>query len=258
MSDLIVLLRREGFSRTSLRLTVWGRRSGLLRLTARGMMRPGNNRLGDLACEYDLARVVFFTAGSPGTGILADYALLRPLARRLQEAERPGEWYPALWAVREAVLGLWEGFPTEPADAPRVSGILRRFLGSLGRAEPVWAGVGCIMELLAVAGLRPELGRCASCGGALAEGAVFSPREEGLLCPACAGSGHGPRLDAGVLRYLERLARGGVRAAAGLGAPGRRRGRAVMWLLDAWFRVTIGSGLGSLELLVPEDGRQRA
>ncbi len=45
-------------------------------------------------------------------------------------------------------------------------------------------------------GLTPDLGACARCGGALAEGsAIFSIADGGLLCDRCAPPGRGARLD---------------------------------------------------------------
>lgn len=267
--EQVVVLRREGFSRTSLRLGVWGAASGLVTLTARGIMRPGNNRLGDMACEYDVADVVFFMRSGALSGILVDYAVQTAFPNHLDEmpgsARRfgePGGWFAALSAVREAVFHLWEGYPTETADAAAVFHILGRFLRSAGRVQPVWAAVACVMNLLRVAGLQPDLGSCALCDRALDGAAFFSGRQQGFLCPSCAGRdrpiGHDGgaesellRLDAGLIRVLQRLTDQGVAGAEGLATVRADRVLAVMRLLEDWFRVTIGREPRSLRMLVP-------
>ena len=58
------------------------------------------------------------------------------------------------------------------------------------------------LKLLALAGYRPDLAGCASCGDAAAEQYRFSPERGVLACSRCAG-GHGIPVSAGTVRLLE-------------------------------------------------------
>lgn len=42
-----------------------------------------------------------------------------------------------------------------------------------------------LVKAVSMHGLRPQLSSCASCAGALSDGARFSPRAGGSVCPAC-------------------------------------------------------------------------
>lgn len=274
--DDVIVLQREGYSRTSLRLVVWGRRWGLVTLTARGMMRRANNRLGDMVCEWDAGQAVYHIRPGRSFGILTDYALVRALSGRFEEEGRaekavggaggPGEWFAPLAGTAAAVTALWGGYPTESPDAPPVFASLERLLGSVGRVEPFWAGVAGVLEVLGSAGLRPDFSICALCGAAVEGRTVFSVLHEGLLCRRCWAVQRERRLesdvhdgeravalDAGVVQYLRHLSQRGISGTRGLGGLKASRAAAVIRLLERWFYVTIGRELRALRLLIPLD-----
>jgi DNA repair protein RecO (recombination protein O) len=112
----------------------------------------------------------------------------------------------------------------QPADA--LFALLDDFLGRLEHSAATSARLRAL-ELIALeaAGLAPELGRCARCGGEVPAGrAAFSPDAGGLLCPACARGVHALALAAGPRAALWQLRSGGLAAAdAPLSADGSGR-----------------------------------
>lgn len=268
LRERVIVLRCAPFSRTSLKLTLWGERRGLLVLTARGMMRPRNNRLGDVACEFDSGEAVYYarSGGQYTGGILTDFALHQSLAGRLNGSVSYA-WLAALAAVREATCRLYGGFPTEAADTRPVYSALERLLESAGRAEPFWAAVAGVLALLRIAGLAPPLDACTVCGGALDAGS-FSEHRQALLCDGCANTdaqNPGPnahdsrllvRLDAGILKYLRALAASGADSAAGLGMVSPARAAGISKFLSGWLRAATGSGIAALGLLAPAIARR--
>ena len=246
LRDTILVLRREPFSRTSLRLECWSARRGPLALVARGVMRPRNNRLGDVPCVFDVARSVYLARPAGGRALLVDYAVLRSLRQRLEAPT--WEWLSAVAVLREALAALWGGYPVDAAEGRRVFLTLWRLHGMLGRMEPFWWAVAGSLRLLVHAGLAPNLDRCAGCGRRL-ERAVLSMREEGLYCPSCRPKGEvvaGRR----VLDFLRLVARDERRALRANGSAGP-----VVRLLRGWFSVTIGSDMRAFEMLSPPRGR---
>ena len=160
---------------------------------------------------------------------------------------------------------MWEGFPTEPADSSGVFRAFEELLEMIGRARPFWAAVGAIMAILRVSGLQPDLTVCSSCSARIEGGAAFSPRQQDLICGDCLSRARAGEyadgagvvlLDAGLVRFLGRLARLGLRDAEGLGRVSERRVRNVIRLLEAWFHATIGREPRSLKMLAVGSSRR--
>jgi len=82
----VVVLRRQMFSNTSLQLSVWSRRIGWMEVTARGMMRSKNNRLGDIADEFDVSEIVVYR--KPNSLFLSSSSTT--LSRRARPCARTG------------------------------------------------------------------------------------------------------------------------------------------------------------------------
>jgi recombinational DNA repair protein (RecF pathway) len=85
-------------------------------------------------------------------------------------------------------------------------GLFRESLEILENAEPAlesYVTMQFLWRFLALAGYRPGIGSCDSCGASLGERgpAWYAPRSHALLCAAC-GSHTGLPLPRGALRYL--------------------------------------------------------
>ena len=93
-----------------------------------------------------------------------------------------------------ALFDLLDHFLTRLANGPFDLGLVRVFE----------------LRALTILGWRPELGRCARCGGSLPEDRplLFVAESGGLLCPRCGSGARGAPLSPGTRKTLEAAQRG--------------------------------------------------
>lgn len=172
-------------------------------LSAEARERPGSDLLGldSVAVERGFGGLRADLAKIACAGYAAE------LARELVRDHEP---HDELFDLLGAYLSGLDGGPARPAA-------LRAF------------------ELVALraAGLAPRLDACARCGGPLGEGELrFDPAHGGALCASCelAASPAAPRIAAGSVAALRRLAEGGLEAAASepLAPPAGREARVAL------------------------------
>ncbi|MGA2378397.1 MAG: DNA repair protein RecO [Spirochaetia bacterium] len=111
---------------------------------------------------------------------------------------------------RLAAASLWAEVIQKSFGAGEMTGglfgLFRESLEILENAEPAlesYVTMQFLWRFLALAGYRPGIGSCDSCGASLGERgpAWYAPRSHALLCAAC-GSHTGLPLPRGALRYL--------------------------------------------------------
>jgi DNA repair protein RecO (recombination protein O) len=231
----VVILGRQMFSNTSLVLSVWSRRIGWMEVTARGMMRSKNNRLGDVADEFDVSEVIVYRKANSLYSILVEHDLIVPgTALR-------GDWlkYGAMAVVRDLLGDIWRGYPADEDDAWRVYNVLVELLGAAERMDGIILGVAGVMRVLDAAGVAPQLEQCSVCGKTASwNGWMLSWREGGLVCRDCATApgrpSDGPIIDQGLAGVLRRVATMRVEALTPLRAPSASRAAKLLTALAGW------------------------
>lgn len=224
-SDRIVTF----FTRELGKVTAFARAARKSQKRFGGALEPFNR----LAIRYrdrrgDLLSLASATIDRSRSGITAD---LERIARAAYVTELTGE------AIREREA------------VPELFDLLDVGLEMLASPDSVGAGwlAAFELKLLALAGYRPDLAGCASCGDASAERYRFVPDRGVVFCGSCAG-GSGIAVSAATLRALE------ASLDQPLPAPGRialsppqvdeaRR------LLDPFIRLQLGKELRSARFL---------
>jgi DNA repair protein RecO (recombination protein O) len=84
--------------------------------------------------------------------------------------------------LAELVVELW---PEREAD-PAVFDLLLAAFNLIGKRNPRLTALACALQLLSLAGFRPEFGQCVVCGQAVNYPARFSATAGGSVCTACA------------------------------------------------------------------------
>ncbi|HHN46964.1 MAG TPA: hypothetical protein ENN09_05935 [Planctomycetes bacterium] len=202
----VIVLARGLFSKTSLSLAVWSRRSGWMDVTAKGMLRPRNNRLGDMPDEFDVSEMTLYRRPDSLYPILVEHNLEAP-APALRS-----DWlkYAAFSSMRDVLSAVWKGYPADEDDAWKIYGILAGLQASAPRVNGLILCVAGIMRILAVTGVAPLLDGCASCGADSSPGGwAVSWLDGGLVCTACLrrnGRQREALIDRGLVEVLIRAA----------------------------------------------------
>lgn len=195
-SDLLVVLYTDRHGRVTA-VARGARRSrrrfaGALSLLVLGRFQLGRRPRGEL-WGLDSADVVReWTQLSSDVVAVAHASYAAEIVEGLLPAESPEP------EVLDLVVELWDALA---AGGPS-PGALRAFE----------------IALLDLAGHRPAIDRCAACGVAVGEGAVFDPRRGGAICRACAAHSRNP----GVRPY-DPAVRAYLRAVVELAAPAAAR-----------------------------------
>jgi DNA repair protein RecO (recombination protein O) len=237
-----IILGRQTFSNTSLVLSVWSRRIGWMEVTARGMMRSKNNRLGDVADEFDVSEIVVYRKANSLYSILVEHDLIAPgTALR-------ADWvkYGAMAMIRDLLGDIWRGYPADEDDAWRVYSVLVELLGAAEHMDGIILGVAGVMRVLDAAGVAPQLEQCPVCSKTTSlDGWILSWREGGLVCRDCATnqgrSPEGPIIDEGLAGVLRRVATMRIDALTPLRAPSVGRAARLLAALAVWCQGVMDS-----------------
>jgi DNA repair protein RecO (recombination protein O) len=181
VKDMAIVLRRLDYSETSQVLAVFTREHGQVRLIAKGVKRSTKTRVATGIDLLELGQAVFSlrTGKEDNLATLTEwrqedgFAHLRRDLARSYAAQYAAEITSQLTEVHDPHVGLFDA--------------LRRFLPALAEEDTVTALVGYLWVLLREIGLRPDLGRCVSCGRPTEGGGAlfFSSREGGAICRDC-------------------------------------------------------------------------
>jgi DNA repair protein RecO (recombination protein O) len=175
-----------------------GRLKGIARSAKRSRKRFGAAL--ELLCKVQLRfveRPGAELARLEGCDLVDAYPGLRSDLRRLAAATYAAE------VAREAAR--------EREAAPALFDLLDQFLARLA-CQPFDLGLVRVFELraLTLLGWRPELERCAHCGGLLPDDRplLFVAERGGLLCPGCGAKAQGSLVSPGTRKTLEAARRG--------------------------------------------------
>lgn len=102
--------------------------------------------------------------------------------------------------LAELVVELW---PEREADQAAFDLLLAAF-DLMGKRNPRLTALACALQLLPLAGFRPEFGQCVACGQPVAYPACFNAEAGGGVCAACAHP-HFPECSAEVVAFVDRL-----------------------------------------------------
>lgn len=203
-SDRGLILRRFPYGESSLVLHVLTRDHGRLALLAKGAYRTSS---AYFAC-FDLFDTLALRFAAPRAEGLALVSGAEILVRRPAIARDLACYRGASSALELAHASAREGL-AEPRLFAWLEETLDLFAAGLA---PDLVGIRSDLALLAVTGLEPALGHCASCGARATDAreVPFSPAAGGRLCSACAASwrARGQALEflpAAVLRVAQSL-----------------------------------------------------
>lgn len=192
-----IVLRSYPFRDTSKVVVLYSPKFGKLGLVAKGARRPKSIFVGSLE-PITYIKVTLYHRENRELHTLSQAEVVEPFRRIKEDIGLLG--YAS--AACELVLRLTPPESPNPPLFRALSEVLRE-MGRTGKGEVLlwWFELRAAEAL----GYRPELGRCAFCGGPL-EGASFGFRAEagGVLCPRCASDGDFP-LSPGAVRLLLRL-----------------------------------------------------
>jgi DNA repair protein RecO (recombination protein O) len=179
--DMAIVLRRLDYSETSQVLAVFTREHGQLRLIAKGVKRSTKTRAATGIDLLEMGQVVFSLRAGHEDSLATltewrqeeGFAHLRKDLACLYAAQYAAEITSQLTEVHDPHVALFDA--------------LHGFLKALQEEDAVTALVRYLWLLLREIGLRPDLGRCVSCGGPVEiRGPLyFSSREGGAICRDC-------------------------------------------------------------------------
>lgn len=191
-TEAILLAVRE-YDDASRMVTLFSREHGKLSAVAYGARRPRSAMAGCIQAftHADLA----LTSGRSIDSI-KQCEIIRSF-RELRE-DLASMAYASLLA--ELTAELW---PEREAD-PLVFDLLLAAFDMLGKRNPRITALAGAVQLLALAGFRPELDNCVSCGRPLALPALFDAASGGGVCTAC-GQPHFPAFGPETKGFVEKL-----------------------------------------------------
>ncbi len=202
------VLKLKKYGESHLILTLFSLEEGKLFAIAKGVRKPKSPFRGHLQL-----------------GNRCDFLLYRGRGLDTVSQALAMESYPHIRENTEAYL--YASYFLELADAalaerqpqPELFSLLEQSLLLLRREEKHLLARYYELQLLAIAGYRPDFSRCAQCGGPLAEG-FLSPLGGRLLCAQCGG---GFRLSPGALYGLRFLLRADIESLFRLKPGGEQR-----------------------------------
>ncbi len=171
-----VVLRRIPMGEADALLVLATPELGKVRAVARGVRRPSSKLGGHVE---PLSRVLLMLARGQSLDVVTQAHLLEPYARLREDLD----------ALSRAsyLADLVDAFLAEEAPNPPVYRLLAEALGWLEEApQPTLLLRFFEVQLLALAGYRPEVEVCVECRQRLEpQGHVFSLADGGVLCPSC-------------------------------------------------------------------------
>lgn len=198
-----VLLRSYPYSETSRILRFLTPDHGVVSIMAKGVRQRSSRGAGTQEA-FDDGDLTFHWRGDRDLHPLRDFQAERSRRTLARDFVR----FAGASFIVELVLShtLQDA---NPSLFTRVTSILDRICDAPADAVAGWIVSGG-WGVLAEYGFTPQLDRCVRCGTSMpAEGiASFAAGEGGLVCPACAGAGAGPRVGPRARRHLVALVEG--------------------------------------------------
>jgi len=183
-TDSAICVRRSDYSETSQVLCLLTRRTGLVRLLAKGSKRP-KSKSGGAVDLFSEGRCVFTGSGREALGTLIEF--VETVARPRLRTELPR------LNVGLYMLELCGALLGENDPHPEVFDLLHRALTRLEQADSSPQAVLAYFQWRIVrhVGLLGDLSACVSCGQAVrGRGVYFSSSMGGLLCRNCEPAEH--------------------------------------------------------------------
>ncbi len=202
-----VVLRRQDLGEADRLLTLYTPGQGKVRAVAKGVRLPRSRKAGHLEL---FTRVDVLLARGRELDVVSQAEALDAYEGLRENLTRFGH---AAYAVE-----LVDCFGVEEENRPLYH-LLTETLQRLSRGDSPSVAVHYFeMRLVELAGYRPQLFRCVSCGAEVRPQAqFFSGREGGVLCPACgAGRRNAQPISLSALKLLRHLQRSSYAAVAGL------------------------------------------
>ena len=194
-----IVLRKTKLADKDLIVTVLAESGEKLKAVAKGARKPGGSLAGRLelfsACDLMLAK-------GKSLDVVTEARLLAD--------SRSGAALGIEQAACASVIAELAGqIAQEGLEQPRLFDMTAAAFAELGQAAPETAlllTAADLFKTLALAGFRPVLGNCVSCGAPLdleAAGSVpLSVSEGGTFCPSCARPSDSIFVESGLIRWV--------------------------------------------------------
>lgn len=170
-----IVLRTRNLGEADKICVIYSREEGKFSAVARGARRP-KSRLLSVSQPFTHARYLLYRGRSLDTvrqgEIIDSFRSVRENLMRMAIASYAAELVDVSVDERQPSALLFET-------------IVSAWTLFANASDPVTALLWFELKLLDQLGYRPELEACVSCGKRNAEELTFSPREGGILCPAC-------------------------------------------------------------------------
>lgn len=191
-TEAILLATRE-YDAANRMVTLFSREYGKLSAIAYGARRPRSALAGSLQpfAHVELALVAGRSVDTVRQcEIIRSFRELRENLNAMAYASLLAELTAELWPEREAEPAVFE--------------LLLAAFGLLGQRNPRITALAGALQLLSLAGFRPELANCVACGRPLDLPARFDAAAGGGICVDC-GETHLPALGPEVRDFIGRL-----------------------------------------------------
>jgi len=169
-----ILLAVRDYDATSRMVTLFSREYGKLAAVAYGARRPRSELSG---CIQAFAHVDLVLSAGKGIDSIRQCAVRRSFRELREDLDKMA--YAALLA--ELVAELWP----EREPEPEAFDLLLAAFGLLGSRNARITALAAALQLLSLAGFRPEFERCVVCGRQLVFPARFDAAAGGGVCEDC-------------------------------------------------------------------------
>ncbi|HWQ62168.1 MAG TPA: DNA repair protein RecO [Negativicutes bacterium] len=169
-----ILLAVRDYDDASRMVTLFSREYGKLAAVAYGARRPRSELSG---CTQAFAHVDLVLAAGKGIDSIKQCAIRRSFRELREDLDKMA--YSAL--LSELVTELWP----EREPEPEAFDLLLAAFSLLGSRNARLTALAAALQLLSLAGFRPELESCVVCGRPLAFPARFDAAAGGGVCEGC-------------------------------------------------------------------------
>jgi DNA repair protein RecO len=201
--DRAICLRKFEFSETSQILHLFCRRTGMIRVLAKGAHRrtkAGSSKFDGGLDLLDAGDCVFIEHSGRDLSTLTEWKLLDGHLGLRQSL-------PAI-LLGQALAEVFTGLLPEHDPHPRLWDRLRRTLPSMDGDLREGEFLALLLDIVEESGYLPDFEHCSNCGGRLDERVAFSPSRQGLICRNCEQSfADRQPVDGRLLRILPTLLR---------------------------------------------------
>ncbi len=205
VKDRAVVLRTYEYGETSLVVSVLTRRSGKIRLIAKGANRKGSELAGSLRTG-NIGEIVFYYKQDRGLQTLKEFESRNVFENCVEDLEKLCIFQAGLEVVDRSVV--------EREADERVFDLIEGFSVTLPGADDAWAVLFTLyVRLLKLSGVYPSTSECAGCGRELTNGFRAVPRSGRVTCSGC-GSGETMLVSPSSADLLHEMESGGFESLA--------------------------------------------